>query len=128
MGDRVSCNQVVMMNHGRIDTDLITAVVTQPVLHADAKPGMIANHVQRALPEVQALRQSAHANTTYMMLQKKCTDRITEDQENCAQRNDKHQCTHERCLAGTQRKSDDKECCNRDSHPGTKRLAQIEDQ
>src|SRR5215469_9609241 len=126
MSDRVSRNQVVMMNHGRIDTGLVTAVVTQPVLHADAKPGMIANHMQRALPEVQALRQRAHANATYMMLQKKCTDRITEDQENCAQRNDKHRCAHERCLAGTEGKGEDKERCDRDSYPGPERLTQIE--
>src|SRR5260370_16559387 len=107
MSNRVSCNQVVMMNHGRIDTDSITAVIAQPVLHADAKPGVIANHPQRALPEVQALRQSAHANPTYMLLQKKCTDSITADQENSSQPNDNHQSTHSHCLPVTQRQRDD---------------------
>src|SRR5205085_2117701 len=54
----------VMLVQCRNNAHGVATIVAEPVIEADAEDGVLANHAQRALPQVQALRHRADAFCT----------------------------------------------------------------
>ena len=87
MSYRIASDQVVVQL--RCKTNFIEAIVTEPVIHAVAKPGAIVNHIQRTLPQIETLGGCTDLMNVDMTMKEKICDTSMKEKKHNTQCNNK---------------------------------------
>ena len=113
---RIESNPVMMQLRGK--TNLIVAIMTEPVIHAIAKPGAIVYHIQRTSPQVEAFSRCTDVVYINMATKEKVSDTSMIQKSCYPHENEKNKYIYQQYFALANRNGSNKNGSDSDGYPG----------